>query len=156
MSIEMSCPGCGKQLRLPDSMAGKRGKCPSCGTVMDVPAVEVAQEVPEPAGLPPQQYYQPPPVSYGSGGSGSSDFGDFVAFRKMITPVIIQVVFWIAVAVVVIVSLIGLGESRGDAKLAAVLTLLLGPIAVRMYCELLIVIFRIHSNLEQIEKNTRR
>jgi len=37
MAIEMTCPGCGKRLRVPDSAAGKKGKCPFCGTLCDIP-----------------------------------------------------------------------------------------------------------------------
>lgn len=34
--IETSCPGCGKRLRVRDEAAGKRGKCPHCGAVVNV------------------------------------------------------------------------------------------------------------------------
>jgi hypothetical protein len=37
--IEIKCQ-CGKVLKAPDSMAGKRAKCPACGTVLVVPAAE--------------------------------------------------------------------------------------------------------------------
>ena len=38
MPIEVSCPGCGKKLRAPDSVAGKRVKCPQCSTPVPVPS----------------------------------------------------------------------------------------------------------------------
>ena len=38
MAIELTCPGCGKRLRVADSAAGKKGKCPACGTVVEIPA----------------------------------------------------------------------------------------------------------------------
>ncbi len=37
MAIDVTCEGCGKTLSVDDSMAGKRGKCPKCGTVLVVP-----------------------------------------------------------------------------------------------------------------------
>ena len=37
MAIELTCPGCGKRLRVPDSAAGKKGKCPACGMLVDIP-----------------------------------------------------------------------------------------------------------------------
>ena len=35
--IEFKCSRCGKQLKVKDEAAGKRGKCPQCGTVLQVP-----------------------------------------------------------------------------------------------------------------------
>ena len=37
MPIPVECPNCGKVVRAPDSAAGKRGKCPQCATVIDIP-----------------------------------------------------------------------------------------------------------------------
>jgi phage FluMu protein Com len=48
MSIEITCTGCGKVLLVPDAAAGKKGKCPHCGTILQVPVVEeqpLAEEV---------------------------------------------------------------------------------------------------------------
>jgi len=36
MPIKIKC-ACGKKLRIPDELAGKTGKCPACGRVIDVP-----------------------------------------------------------------------------------------------------------------------
>ena len=38
MPIEISCNNCSKRLRVPDTAAGKRVKCPGCQTVLSVPA----------------------------------------------------------------------------------------------------------------------
>ncbi|MCE9583535.1 MAG: hypothetical protein K8T20_13700, partial [Planctomycetes bacterium] len=35
--IELSC-SCGKKINVPDTLAGKKGKCPGCGSVIEVPA----------------------------------------------------------------------------------------------------------------------
>ncbi|KAF0245501.1 MAG: hypothetical protein FD180_1543 [Planctomycetota bacterium] len=35
--IEMSCT-CGKKIKVPDTMAGKKGKCPGCGMVIEISA----------------------------------------------------------------------------------------------------------------------
>jgi hypothetical protein len=37
MPIALNCTGCGRPLRLPDSLAGKQAKCPQCRTVFAVP-----------------------------------------------------------------------------------------------------------------------
>ena len=48
MSIRIICSGCQKALRVKDAMAGKKGKCPHCGTVISVPArsAELTQAAP--------------------------------------------------------------------------------------------------------------
>ena len=85
---------------------------------------------------------------------------DLLAFRKMITPTVIQVVFWIGVVICVLAGIIGIisgvaGTRGGGAQvLGGLLTLILGPLFVRIYCELLIIIFRIHDRLTEIRDNT--
>ncbi|HEX8914761.1 MAG TPA: PrsW family glutamic-type intramembrane protease [Humisphaera sp.] len=44
MPISVSCE-CGRQFRAPDSAAGKRGKCPGCGTILRVPALPPPEPV---------------------------------------------------------------------------------------------------------------
>jgi S1-C subfamily serine protease len=38
MSIRLICPGCRKQLAVPDATAGQMGRCPVCSTLFNVPA----------------------------------------------------------------------------------------------------------------------
>ena len=81
---------------------------------------------------------------------------DFLAFRTMLTPIIIQAVFWLGVVVCVIVGLIyiltGVGQYGGGPNvLKGVLILFLGPIGVRIYCEILIIFFRINETLTEIK-----
>lgn len=52
MPIQFKCNQCGRKLQAPDSAAGRRAKCPDCGTVMTIPGdvydaeeVAVAEEV---------------------------------------------------------------------------------------------------------------
>ena len=49
MTIEVSCPACGKTLQAKDSAAGKQAKCPGCGGIISIPeavldAVDEVQE----------------------------------------------------------------------------------------------------------------
>jgi hypothetical protein len=37
MAINATCPQCGKKIKAPDSAAGKKGKCPACQAVFQVP-----------------------------------------------------------------------------------------------------------------------
>jgi hypothetical protein len=71
---------------------------------------------------------------------------EYLTFRRMITPVFIQVIFWIAVAAIVIGGIVALvnGEAAG------LLLIIFGPLAARIYAELLIVIFRINDNVAAI------
>lgn len=81
---------------------------------------------------------------------------DFLAFRTMLTPVIIQGIFWIAAGICVIVGLtyilLGVGQYGGGPKVLKGLGLLvLGPLGVRIYCEILIIFFRINETLTEIK-----
>jgi len=74
--------------------------------------------------------------------------GDFLAFRKMITPAVIQLFFWLGVIVCLIagIGILSNGETLAAASpvpptLTAVLVLVVGPLIVRIYCELLMVLF---------------
>ena len=51
MPIKVTCPKCQGVLHAPDDSGGKRGKCPTCGTVLAIPA-EVPRSAPAPAPLP--------------------------------------------------------------------------------------------------------
>lgn len=75
--IEMSCPACGKKLRVGDDAAGKRGKCPQCSTAVRIPTRNQAGRDAEiEAWLSPPQSDQPStragPASGSSGQSSAS------------------------------------------------------------------------------------
>jgi hypothetical protein len=72
---------------------------------------------------------------------------EYLSFRRMITPVFIQIIFWIAVLVVVILAFVQISNNHA---VSGVLTLIFGPIGVRIYAEILIVIFRIQEDVAAI------
>ena len=83
---------------------------------------------------------------------------DFWAFRTMVTPVIIQILFWIGASLCLIVGAImviyGATHFHGgqDHYLwKGVLLFVLGPLGVRVYCEILIIFFRINETLTEIK-----
>ena len=76
---------------------------------------------------------------------------DFLAFRKMITPLFIQFIFWIAVIATVISALIAMFSGS---FLYGLIMLILGPFIARIYCELLIILFRIYDELVAIRTGT--
>jgi predicted Zn finger-like uncharacterized protein len=64
----ITCSNCQSKIRVPDSAAGKKGKCPRCGTVIAIPATgEAAEEAPaeapaEPPPPPPEPVAEAPPA----------------------------------------------------------------------------------------------
>ena len=79
---------------------------------------------------------------------------DFLAFRTMITPVIIQILFWVGVALCIIfgIGYILVGSRYGAAgPLYGLMLLIFGPLVVRIYCEILIIFFRINETLTEIK-----
>lgn len=72
---------------------------------------------------------------------------------------IIKILFLVGVILSVIFGLsvifVGLREDSVSVPLVGLLYLLVGPLVVRVYCEIFILAFQIHESLVQIEKNTR-
>ena len=80
---------------------------------------------------------------------------DFLRFDTMITPVLIQVVFWLAVIFCVLGGITAMvGGEDAHARIAGLLVLIFGPIAARIYAEILIILFRMNDHLRRIEQNT--
>lgn len=77
----------------------------------------------------------------------SFNFKDFSDFKFMITPVVIKIVFWICA---VIVFIFGLYTMVTIEFFQGLIMAIIGPIGVRIYCELLIVIFKIHEGIEKL------
>jgi hypothetical protein len=46
MGISFQCDACGKQYKVADELAGKRGKCKNCGAVIQVPRIETPADEP--------------------------------------------------------------------------------------------------------------
>ena len=78
---------------------------------------------------------------------------DFLFFRKMITPVIIQILFWIGVAFAVIGGIVAIFTTGFLYGLGMIV---LGPVVVRIWTELLIVLFKVNDTLTDIRNNTKK
>ncbi|MEX0702709.1 MAG: DUF4282 domain-containing protein [Planctomycetales bacterium] len=78
---------------------------------------------------------------------------DYLAFKKMITPLIVQVIFWIGVVLVVLAGVFFL---MNEQALQGLLMIVFGPIGWRVYCEMLIVMFSINDTLTDIRNDARR
>lgn len=82
--------------------------------------------------------------------------GKFLKFEKMITPVFIQIIFWVGVLASIIggIAQIGFSFFAESGKFLMILsglaTMFIGPIIIRIYCEMLIVVFKMQSALIDI------
>lgn len=76
-------------------------------------------------------------------------------FKKMLTPVIIQILFGLGSILSVLVGLGLLIFGLEEEKLLGFILILLGPIVVRIYCELLIVVFTINDTLTEIHRSLK-
>ncbi|GGJ89967.1 hypothetical protein GCM10007063_10770 [Lentibacillus kapialis] len=84
---------------------------------------------------------------------------EFLSFDKMLTPTIIKIVFWIGIVFSV---LSGLGMmvtgansvvGGGFQVIMGLLIIIVGPLLTRVYCELLIIFFKMHESLQEIKKS---
>jgi predicted Zn finger-like uncharacterized protein len=63
----VTCTNCQSKIKVPDAAAGKKGKCPKCGTIITIPALGAVDEpAPAPAEAPaggsPFDFDAPPPA----------------------------------------------------------------------------------------------
>ncbi len=69
-------------------------------------------------------------------------------FKVMITPKIITLVYWISIIAITVIAL--LVTAGGENPLIGVIILFAGLIFIRIWCELLIVLFKINENLQTL------
>ncbi len=87
---------------------------------------------------------------------------DFLNFRKLITPSIIKVLFWISsglciiAGVVLIASSFGAYGSGASTFLMGLCIILLGPIFSRITCETIFVIFQSYENTPPQKHNKKQ
>jgi hypothetical protein len=90
--------------------------------------------------------------------------GAFLAFDKMITPTFIKIVYWVGIAGIILSGIIGaISAAAVQSGLAAfgsfivvILVAIAGLFVWRMYCELIILWFKIHEELVGIRHNTAK
>jgi len=70
----------------------------------------------------------------------------FINYETMITPGIVKILSWIGMVVALVVGLLGITVD----PLTGIGTAILGPIVVRVYAEILLVIFEINKTLTEI------
>ncbi|RUL56952.1 MULTISPECIES: DUF4282 domain-containing protein [Lysinibacillus] len=81
---------------------------------------------------------------------------EFINFDRLITGEIIKYLFWIGAAISVLMGIIAFltgivtGEFLG--ALFGLIFIIIGPLIVRIYCEIAIVFFKIYEVLKEINE----
>jgi hypothetical protein len=89
--------------------------------------------------------------------------GDFLAFRRFLTPVFIQVIFWIGVVAIalglLISGIIAMTGGTSSGVIGGLLMILIGiPLGLiywRVVCEIMIVGFRMLDAMQSIDQKMR-
>ena len=157
-----TCPNCGAE------SAGDSAFCTSCGaplkpTAAPPAATSVATD-PMPSAPPPygaQNERPPDRPTHVQHSTGSSGFADFVTFRTMVTPILVQIAFWLFEIMNLIGHIVGMyglsdADAPGWAYLAALLSLALTALLIRVFLETLIVVFSINSNVVRIRRHLEK
>ena len=159
------CANCGNVM--PES-----GVCGVCGNT--APGVDPGPAPPPSASYappppPPMQHAPPPPMHGGGmppyGGpsypgypprSASNPFLDFIMFRFMVTPIILTWLYC-ATAVLSFLGIIGVMTAAGGVTgfFISLIVAILVQIPIRMYFEILILLFKMKDDLGDIRKSTK-
>lgn len=70
----------------------------------------------------------------------------FFNYEYMITPSILKILSYVAAVVVFIMGIFALGADA----ITGISMIVLGPIVVRIYAELMLIVFEIHKELKKI------
>ncbi|MBY0524286.1 MAG: DUF4282 domain-containing protein [Gemmataceae bacterium] len=194
MPITITCPDCDARIRAPDSMQGRPVKCPKCGAQFTADGNGDSgvgpDPIPEPPPPPPPEPVTrealwsevakapdnhpapsplPVPLPVPAMEQRSPNVVvDFLLFRKLIAPVLVQVLFWIGVLGCIVVgglmfatvlALLNRGATFGIVVWPLLSTLavwFLGPLVIRVFCEVLILFFRMNDTLTAIKNATEK
>ena len=77
---------------------------------------------------------------------------EYLSFDKLITPTLVRVLFWLSLIGVILTAFTDMFEGHFWLGL---LLLVLGPVGVRIYCEVIIVVFQISNTLTEIRDEQR-
>ena len=81
------------------------------------------------------------------------DFKQFFLFNKFITPKFITVVYWILMIGSVVVGISIIFSPRGG-MIGGVIFIAFGILFSRIWCELILIFFKINENLEKLGEKT--
>lgn len=78
---------------------------------------------------------------------------DFLVFRHMLTPFLVQIIFWLGVLACIVTGVVNIAH---DQVWKGLQILIGGPIAVRIMCEFVILFFRINETLTEIKNEKQK
>ena len=73
-----------------------------------------------------------------------------MSFEYMITPGILKILCYVGAVISVIIGIIALVSGAPDALTVGLGCIVLGPIACRVYTEVMLVLFEIHKELKKL------
>jgi hypothetical protein len=76
---------------------------------------------------------------------------DFLRFKKMIMPYIIQILYWLCTVLVIITGFYIIFARQSLSK--GLIIIILGPLVIRLICEIIMVYFRSYQTLLNIEES---
>ena len=97
-------------------------------------------------GSPAPSSWAPPPAK--AGGAGFN-INDFIAFRYLITPIFITVIYVIGA---IGITLASLGALLGGNAIAGILLFIFGNLYWRIILEFVMVLFRMNDSLQSIDR----
>jgi hypothetical protein len=80
---------------------------------------------------------------------------DIFVFDSMLTPKIITFVYWLMLLGCLVSGLGSMFTQYGGGFLAGLGIIIFGAVGSRIWCELLIVLFKIHENLQKIANKSK-
>lgn len=187
MALTINCPHCQAKVRAPESLVGKKVKCPTCkeqftveGEAAEAPAAPAPEPIKQEAYTESkpseakddddaddrdddQEEEKPRPKRKAASGG----FADFIFFRTMITPFAVQVVYFIATGLVFLFGLFQMGVGlfaliNGNivgmlaGMFGGLLGTIVGLVVVRIYCEVLILMFRMYDVAKEIKEELEK
>jgi predicted Zn finger-like uncharacterized protein len=191
--MNTTCPKCGTAYNITEAHVGRKFRCKNCQSALQVTAAGIEYQSAPAATAGPaggafnfggrededdrgrrpartrrrdddEDEEDDRPVRYSRSYRGSGGgLGDYLAFRKMIVPIVIQVIFWLFTGLVLLAGIgffvLNMVNKQGNVLLGAGVLVIGVPLyifLVRIYCELLIVIFRINDTLTDIKNVLER
>jgi hypothetical protein len=174
MSVVVACPTCQAKLRAPEDLLGRPVRCSQCKRAFTpAPAAAAAEGPAALAGAapdlapPPRPEILPevaPAARPPRAAMPAGDVREFLLFRRMVAPSLIVVLFYVgavlqllAGVVAFVAGFVSLFDRRGGPAGLAVMAgaVIATPLAIllwRVYCEVLIVLFRILEQLQTLNE----
>ena len=106
-------------------------------------------------GQPPVSWTPPPPEP-SARPKQRFDFGDFIAFRYLITPSLVTVIYVIGAILITIAALGTMTQSGAAGITGGLLLLVFGNLYWRVILEFIMVLFRMNDALQSIDRRGGR